>query len=225
MLNKKTKISFSIAALSALIIVGSSFALFSDRTELSTSGKVGTVSVNVSEVDMENASNINPGDNDNVSNLEKTTPHDITFTVSNEGSKSIRTRHTFVYNLSSVGKTLDPSVISILDSNGNELQGKELITDGNNNITAIKYTILSDVLSGVGTGAEIETGSDSTASYTYKLKMSKNAKNEYQGADIKMDVFVDAMQYRNTDNNDWVNIAQDTITGTTGVEVNLAPRK
>lgn len=226
--NKKNKLSLLVGGASIAILGGASLALFSDRAQTGVTGKAGTLSINVDSFDMTNKGNINPGDNDEtVKENVSTTPHDITFNVENTGNKSIRTRHTILVSLKNGKNTLNPSVISVLKSKGQELEGKEYldaegkVTKDKKSATAIKYVVLSDVLNGAGTDAETETdGKDAKQSYKYLLKMDKGAKNEYQGADLNIDLVVDAIQFRNTTDEDWKTVATETINGTmTGVNV------
>lgn len=231
--NRATVITLSCAAFA---LFAGSFALFSDRAETNTSGKVGKLGISLTDVEMTNSGNINPGDNDErVDKKASTTPHDITFTVANNGNKSIRTRHTLMFTVKDEnGKILDPTVMSILKDKGLEVSGKKYIDANGNesenktaNTTGIKYTVLSDSFSGVGSEAESESDAKSEAqTYKYLLKMDKDAKNIYQGANFNLDVVVDAMQYRNTTNSNWTEVASEKITGNlTGISTETAPSR
>ena len=56
--------------------------------------------------------------------------------------------------------------------------------------------------------------------------MDKDAKNIYQGANFNLDVVVDAMQYRNTTNSNWTEVASEKITGNlTGISTETAPSR
>lgn len=237
----KKKVSALALGVSGIVIAGASLALFTDRASLNTKGTAGTLGLDVKELNMTNKDNINPGDNDPeaLKNTQSTTPHEITFSVTNTGNKSIRTRHTFVLNVKDTkGVNLDPSVIEILNNEDKkvELTGKKYIdskgveTDTkSNDVVAIKYVILSDTLNGIGAGDAVEKeegGKEGQQNYKYHLKMSKNAENEYQGATVNMDVVIEAMQYRNTTDDDWKEIKKETIQGTsTGQTVNAVPSK
>lgn len=225
--NKKNKISLLVGGASIAILGAGSLALFSDRAATGVTGKAGTLGIDVNSFDMTNKGNINPGDNDEkVSEKASTTPHDITFNVENTGNKSVRTRHTLLVSLKGENGVLNPSVVSVLKAKGQELEGKEYL-DAEGKVTdaekavAIKYVVLSDVINGTGDNAEVETdGKDAKQSYKYLLKMDKDAKNEYQGADLNIDLIVDAIQFRNTTEEDWTNVSKETIKGSmTGVTV------
>jgi hypothetical protein len=136
---KKTAV-ITAAGVGAVALLGAgALALFSDLSDTATGGSAGTVSVAVVNPDLQNKSNINPGDNDanmwaslyknderhyiptaedplfnanashDVDDYDSyvtvaTTPHDLTFTVANTGTKSIRTRQTFIVSVYQVDK-------------------------------------------------------------------------------------------------------------------------
>lgn len=136
---KKTAV-IAAAGVGAVALLGAgALALFSDVADTATGGTAGTVSVAVVNPDLQNKSNINPGDNDanmwaslyknderhyiptaedplfmpnashDVDDYDSyvtvaTTPHDLTFTVANTGTKSIRTRQTFIISVYQVEK-------------------------------------------------------------------------------------------------------------------------
>ena len=146
--NKKLIIAGSTTAAAAILGLGA-FALFSDNATGGTASKAGTVDVELGDVELENAGNINPGDNDETipetyipdpnDPLYKdedgdgigdpvvipTTPHDLTFDVSNVGTKSIRTRQTLIVTceqeIDGEKVILDPSYLSLLIERGVEL--------------------------------------------------------------------------------------------------------
>lgn len=264
MKNKKKIVVGSLVGALSLLTIGS-FAFFSDLSTSSVTGKGGTVDVSISDVVLTNSQNINPGDED--PSVEKTyvpvpgdplynkedptaevkvstTPHDITFNITNNGSKSIRTRQTFVLKVTKDNKTLDPRVFSILNTDSQELGTNAeiksyILADGsevssvneNDSVTAIKYQLVSDIFDGVGDSAETETVSTVKAvngvasqNYNYILSMKKNSKNTYQDANVSVDVIVEAMQFRNTTPDDWKVVSTSTITGTTTNEsVSVVP--
>ena len=145
---KKLIIAGSTTAAVAILGLGA-FALFSDNAVGGTASKAGTVDVELGDVELENAGNINPGDNDETipetyipdpnDPLYKdededgigdpvvipTTSHDLTFDVSNVGTKSIRTRQTLIVTceqeIDGEKVILDPSYLSLLIERGVEL--------------------------------------------------------------------------------------------------------
>ena len=236
-IKKRTGIIASICAIA--LLAGATFALFSTTDDTSTSGHIGSVDVSVTALNVENFENVNPGDND--PDLPEDpedprtpgTPHDITFTVSNNGNKSIKTRHVITL---STDDGLDASKFMIINGDSEAVEKFYVIDnadvavadyDGTSTISAVKYIIASDVFDGKGVSldeggsAEKETGaisSDDTdaspsTSYTYKLGMSYDVeKEEYEGAPIHLTVEVQGMQYRNTNNSDWQTIFTDGVT-------------
>ena len=145
---KKLIIAGSTTAAVAVLGLGA-FALFSDNAVGGTASKAGTVDVELGDVELENAGNINPGDNDETipetyipdpnDPLYKdedgdgigdpvvipTTPHDLTFDGSNVDTKSIRTRQTLIVTceqeIDGEKVILDPSYLSLLIERGVEL--------------------------------------------------------------------------------------------------------
>lgn len=139
---KKTAV-IAAAGVGAVALLGAgALALFSDVADTATGGTAGTVAVAVVNPDLQNKSNINPGDNDakmwdslykederhyiptsedplfdpnashNVDDYSSyvtvsTTPHDLTFAVANIGTKSIRTRQTFIISVYQVDSDED----------------------------------------------------------------------------------------------------------------------
>lgn len=166
-----------------------------------------------------------------------TTSHELKFNVENLGNKSIRTRHTLIIKCASPeGEALDASVFSLLVSMGEELEVKSFVLDDGSEIapedledgmfvSAVKYVYTPDIFDGVGPDSEKEENSTVKAvtddngtetaqkEYTYLFKMAKEALNEYQGADISIDVIVEALQYRNTVSEDWQLMTSQTVTG------------
>ena len=239
-MNKKQKI-FTIAGasfLSVTAIVGSAFALFSDREAQSTSGVAGTIDITASNLSLSNQGNINPGDNDldmpktYVPTVAlKTTEHDLTFNIKNDGTKSIRTRHTLVVSVKNEDKSfLDARVFSLRDGE-TELTGKVYVDKDNKEYTdvtkipegtlikAIKYRFTPDIFDGVGASAEVETDSTvkavngvSSKDYTYKLALDKDTPNEYQGSTLAIESTFEALQYRNTTQDDWSLVSTKTFT-------------
>ena len=58
---------------------------------------------------------------------------------------------------------------------------------------------------------------------SYVLAMAKGAKNEYQNAQVDIDVVVEAMQFRNTTGDDWHVISTSTVSGATSIPVAVVP--
>lgn len=245
MANKK-KISIIAGATGAavLAIAGGAFALFTDNSEKATTGTAGTVELEASDLALSNFENINPGDNDpdlpkeytptegdpqfDPENPDKTvpvhtTPHDLTFTIKNNGTKSIRTRHTLVVSVKDVdGNPLDARVFQLYEGES-ELTGKVYITADGEEITdvanipegtlikSIRYRFTPDIFDGVGKAAESEDVSTvkgdgetpASKDYLYRLAMDMETPNSYQGAQLDIEAIFEALQFRNTTKADW----------------------
>lgn len=274
MKNKNKIIVLSSTAAAAVLGLGA-FALFTDNDTEGMTSKGGTVEVDIGDLEMTNPMNINPGDNDEDipdsyipdpddpvtkdPDYEPGTPveipttdHDLTFTVTNNGTKSIRTRHTLIITCKDTeGEVLDPSYLHfklddtheigseaglghkwyVLDD-GTEVESLDAVGE-DRSVVAIKYQMTPDIFDGVGEAAEVEENStvhavDGVCSqdYKYLFKMDADTPNTYQGAEISIDVVVEAMQYRNTGATDWELMSTNTVTGTvTGVGQTTVPNK
>lgn len=211
-MNRNKKIAAVVCATAAagVAIVTGSLALFTDNAEKSTAGVAGNVDIFASDLKLSNPDNINPGDNDPdlVDKYEPkpgdptydkrdengevpvvTTGHDLTFTLSNNGNKSIRTRQTFVLSVKNGDKYLDARRVQLYEVDAAEKTSaeKELAKgttenfDGDNGkvyiaedgteykdeasipegtlITSIRYRVTPDIFDGVGLQAELEDAS------------------------------------------------------------------
>lgn len=242
---KNNKLKKRIGIVSCLcasaLLIGSTMALFSVTDSSSKVGTIGSVDVAISELNIDNVNNINPGDND--PNLPQDpedprtpgTPHDLTFSVSNNGTKSIRTRHIITVKMNDETSNLSPSVFMVTDGN-NEIADKYYIVDGkdipardfdesNGTCSAVKYIVAGDIFDGQGVsledGGNAEKEENSTVKgnaedipskdYVYNLAMSHTASDEYQGQKVSIEVEVQGMQYRNTNNSDWQTLFTDGI--------------
>lgn len=289
-MNKKKKVTIiaSLCAAVAILFVGA-LALFTSRDESDFKSTAGTVVINVNNLFLTNSTNINPGDNDpdNPEGASEGTPHTFSYTVSNSGNKSVRTRQTILLSADKAGDATDALDASTLrlwvkDSIGKELcvddfdlypnssklnlnnysgavasrffvlsDGTEVATmdevtaakEKNSDliVLAVKYTFLGNVYDGVGVAAEtekadkLEVASTRTQlvkaengkcedSYSYEFSMLRGTNNKLQGADIYITVIVEAMQYRNTTDEDWALATSVSRTfSTSGVEGGYVP--
>ena len=239
-MNKGKKI-FAICVacvLSVSAIIGGSFAFFVDRAEGETDGQAGAVTISMGTMNLTNSGNINPGDNDETKSTTSRggTSHDLTFNVENQGNKSIMTRN--VVTIEVEDGLLPAYVYSLKTSTYNELTEKYYSLDGSTfvlastvnvadleNVVAVRYITPQVALNGVGANAEIDaddstnnvegasTVNNTTAvEYTYLLKLAKSASDEYEKSTLDIKVEVQAMQYRNTGDEDWVTLFTDMLT-------------
>ena len=224
MASRKAKLAaiggISLAAIS--VVAGGAFAFFTDEAEGATTGKAGNVEITMSEVALSNPDNINPGDGDETlpEGARPGTEHLLTFGVDNAGNKSIMTRNVVTLSLED-GK--DISVFSLRTADG-ELTEKFLSADGTDFVpaaqfeseyyapVAVRYVTTQVALNGVGENAEVEDGVEATdVDYTYELKLAKEAEDEYELSNLKVDVEVQAMQYRNTTDGEWETLFAETL--------------
>ena len=222
-----------MAAIGALL--AGSFAFFTDSSDKKTSGTAGEVSIDMSDVALSNSGNINPGDEDETKSTtaRKGTDHDLTFTVNNTGNKSIVTRNVITLSDKNGDKELDPSVYSLKSDDSTELVTKYYSEDGVNYTTEkpstvkyVRYVTTQVALNGTGDNAETDavavnethqkTNSDVTGvDYDYILKLAKETPDgDYELSTLNIDVEVQAMQYRNTTDNEWSTLFQDTLSVT-----------
>ena len=229
-MTKKAKIiCAALAGVTALGIVGSmGLAFFTDTDSTEATAKAGSVIIDVTDLEIENADNVNPGDEDiNVpKDSREGTSHDFKFTVTNSGNKSVVTRNIITLTIKKDGNVLDANMLALYE-NRKELSKKYVQLDGSTDfipyedyttgkIVAVRYIVTGASLNGTGDAAEIEEGITSTKQdYSYDLSLSLEATNGYQLADIKADIEVQAMQYRNTKDSTWETVFTDTKTATT----------
>lgn len=245
-MNNKKKIAAIAGTLgvAAVAVAGASLALFTDKTDGNIDGTAGTIDIRLDDLNLSNPDNINPGDSD--PDMPKTyvptegdplfdpakpgkeveistTEHALTFTITNDGTKSMRTRHTLVISVKDTkGNYLNADVFSLYEDS-KELTGKSYIGADDKEyatvaevpagvtIKAVKYVFTPDVFDGYGLQAETEAASTVKATanaaaskdYTYILAMDKDSKNEYQGAVVMVETLFEGMQFRNTVQDDW----------------------
>lgn len=238
--NKKLAIA-GVSALGIAAVGFGAFAFFSDSSEQNTEGTVGTVDVeSVTNLDLSGKENINPGDEDPENPYDpedpgKTTPHKLSFSISNAGTKSIRTRNIIDITITSTeGANLDPSAFALYEKGADNVNvdlgdltdlevSKEIITvDGKQ---VLRYIIMGaslngeagkledkDILAGDVVRPSVSVNeSVSSVDYAYYLGMSPDALDVYQGAKVKIDLTVQAMQYRNTNNSNWADVFKDSV--------------
>ena len=226
-MKKKSKlICAGVAGLMAVAIVGSmGLAFFSDTVETKASAKGGSVTIDVTDLEIENSGNVNPGDEDPdvPDGSREGTPHDFTFSVTNTGNKSVVTRNIITLSVSKNNAVLDANVLALYEDK-KELSQKYVLIEGSEEyipsanytggkIIAVRYVVNGASLNGTGDAAEVESGITSNSQdYKYALSLALETTNEYQLADIKADIEVQAMQYRNTQDSTWDTVFTDTKT-------------
>lgn len=237
---KKITIAGAASVVAIGAVAAGAFAFFSDTAESATSGTAGLVDVDISsDMELTNSENINPGDNDpdKPDDARPGTPHELTFAVANSGNKSIMTRNVITLSVkdSAGAIDMDPSVYRLLyDDNGTELVEKYYSADGitftsekHEDCKYVRYITTQVALDGkvgstgqetedgitegaVGNGATVGEGKDNV-SYAYTLMMELDTTDEYELSKLQIDLEVQAMQYRNTNNTAWDTIFTDTV--------------
>jgi hypothetical protein len=224
----------SLAAVAAL--AAGSFAFFTDSTDKKTSGVAGSVDIDATDLSLSNAENINPGDEDETKSADARvgTDHDLTFTVSNTGNKSIMTRNVITLSVANGDTVLDPSVYSLKSDDDTELVTKYYSADGvtfsedkPDTVKYVRYVTTQVALNGVGEGSDnesndavsidtdaVKTNDDINAvDYDYILKLAKETPDgDYELSTLNIEVEVQAMQYRNTTDAEWETLFADTLT-------------
>ena len=217
----------SIAAivLAAILVLGCSFAYFTDYATTNASGTAGTVAValdsGINLLDADGHDILNPGD-----------MRDAGFTVTNMGNKSIDVRTTLALtaldrNGNAINFTGDAESQSEFDlylrSDVEEVTGEgyKPLADAkplavksiNGNV--ITYAIADYSLNGNSDEyAEVETidGVNAFAKTSdYVLVFKGEAGNDWQAATITMDVLVEAKQHEHTGAG-WGIVAQESVT-------------
>ena len=222
---KKNNLLKALSCLLAVaILFGCSLAYFTDYATTSTSGTAGTVALSMdSDINLLNADGmdiINPGD-----------MRDGSFSVTNEGNKSIDVRSTIVlttvsntgYDLAFTGDATTQSEydlylasdVELVEGYGYQpkdgaqpLQVKSV--DGN----TITYVLPEYSLNGNSDRYdEVETIDGVNAfsyDYDFVFVMKGSAGNEWQNSAVSIDVLVEAKQHENT-NAGWDIVAHENV--------------
>lgn len=242
MSKKKIAIIAGAVVAAAAITTAGVLATFTDNAVITSTATAGSVDISVANLTLTNANNINPGDHDIYMPDDPNDPrnagtqHDMTFTVTNLGTKSIKTRH--VVRISLENESLDPSVFMINEDNAeieNSIRyietAKGLVPSDTYNAAkdgkalAVVYYIIENVLDGAGKPlaadgmsgvAEVENAVQTTSmDYKYNFGMDHRATSEYEKCKINISLEIQAMQYRNTTGSDWAVLFNDNIVAST----------
>lgn len=203
--NKK-KLSALLAGGTACLLLAGSFAYFTDQEYTSASATAGNIDLtwknattNLSGAqedanwggDFDDDGVMNPGDS-----------FDFSYTLANEGSKSIDVKQTIVLTSSE----------ALTDS---AEEYKLTITGGNDavavtpNVSSDKKTLTYDLTDIILDGRiETEAGSKTTTTdYTVKLDFDEGAKNRFMDSDVILVYKAYAKQHRNTQDVGWTEVA------------------
>lgn len=221
---KKAVLAGSLAGLMAL---GGTFAFFTDRVETDATATAGTVDLSLTE-SWEDVANFNPGDK-----------ADLNYTIKNDGNKSVDVRERIVVQSSVAMDAADQAEFEIYrasdvepDANGayQPKYGAEPITTGADRIVSadnqsITYEIAQYVLNGTGIAAEEEDGvSETSHASEYVLVFKGSADNDFQAADVTVDLVAEAKQHRNTGDDTWTVVSSESLTAG-GQTLNVVPER
>ena len=210
----KVKTAGATALAGALILAGS-MAYFTDHETAKATATAGTVDLTLTEA-WADVSNFNPGDQ-----------ADFSYTISNDGNKSIDVRETIVLTSSVAMDAATQAEFELYRADDVEQQsdgsyvpkyGAQPITTGEDRIVSddnktIKYVIDDYVLNGTGDNAETEDGIDATSKDSeYVLVFRNDSGNAFQGAELSVDLLAEAKQHRNTDGDTWSTVATEEVT-------------
>lgn len=247
----KKKIIIPILSLAFIILIGSAFALFSGNAKSDFIAELGTVEFELKNLNLTNSDKIAPGNGDNnyfsnsTNKEQDLVTHEFSFVGENLGTKSVRTHYSILLTAENNGHELDAGYMYLTDNNGVELENKSFLDkDGNNvsenfeDIAAVKYEFDGEIFDGRGkdildggeaekekAGIEENDNGDVEQKYSYQFVLSRDAKNDYQNADISIDVVCEAMQYRNTKNSDFEKIRVKKTYTTKDINADLVPSK
>lgn len=235
-LNKKTALIIGCASAGAVCLLGGSFAfLHSQKSVAPVSAQMGTVGmedlvINISDKSETTSDSLNDIYLDSNGNLKNLNPGDIIpidFTVTNDGNKSVIEK-SYVYLIFNNGQTSGSptdnvygdysnfiDMVSVLDEKGekvNVTSGVYKVGD-NASFKALRFEIPENgtILNGTGANAETETGvTSSSATHKFKVKFGVDANVHTQNQSMQIKIFTQAMQYRNTGNNDMSSLMDDS---------------
>ncbi len=232
------KVGALAGVLSLALVAAGSLAFFTDRANLSAEGKAGTVKVEhidnlIKLTDAEGKKILNPGDQ-----------RVVKFTTENQGNKSIDVRTTLklTSSVAMTGDTENQSEFDLYKATDVELSqdgmgyvpktgAKPLATKTvSGDRMTITYNLPEFVLNGNSTlGNDIETETEAKGDkfvHDYVLVFKGAAGNDFQNADVKLEVLTEAKQHRNTNGTaGWTTVANDsyTFTGSDNTSADAVP--
>lgn len=226
---KKRSVRLVAALLAIVMVIGGTFAFFTDSASINKSGNAGTVDV---ELD---ATGINLLDEDGKLILNPGDGRDVDFTVNNKGNKSVDIR-TIITLTSSVGMAKDGQAeyeiyklgdVEFVDGKGympkegaQPLQVRSIsedgrtivyqtpiyILNGNEELDDMEREIEPDVATDIDPYFDVSEGG-SSANSKYVLVFKGSSANAFQASDVTLNVHIDAKQHRNQ--NGWVEVGND----------------
>lgn len=224
---KNFKKTLAIGALAGAVTLTGVMAFFTDRVDTSVQATAGTVDL-VLDANWSDVVNLNPGDK-----------VDMSYSIQNDGNKSVDVRERIVVKSSVAMDTAEQAEFEVFAASDVEqdASGAYVPKDGATPIatndarvvstddTRITYELTEYTLNGTGFGAEIEDGINQTAKdSSYVLIFKREAKNAFQGATVNVELVAEAKQHRNTNDDTWTVVSTDNIV-TGGESVNVVPER
>ncbi len=212
---KNFKKTLLVGALAGAVTLTGVMAYFTDRLNTSVGATAGTVDLAL-DANWEDVTNLNPGDR-----------LDLSYTVQNDGNKSVDVRERIIVKSSVAMDTDNQAQFEVYassdveqDTNGAYVPkdgATPVATDADRVVstdnTSITYNLAEYTLNGTGTGAETEDGiTETSKDSSYVLVFDREAKNAFQGASVNVELVAEAKQHRNTDSDTWDVISTDSIT-------------
>ncbi len=206
-MNKKKLFTITGVVCALSLIVGS-FAFFTDRLTQDTSAVAGNIDLVFTDTSEADGSNnefaldevwinevgglvydeniINPGDY-----------FDLSYLLTNEGSKTIDVRQKLVLT-SSVAMTADAEEYQLTITGGNDSVAVTPDEDESDEYTLV-YNLADIILDG-----SKETEDDAVSGeYTVQLDFSKEALNAFMDSTVEVNLYATAKQHRNTEESDF----------------------
>lgn len=224
---KNFKRTLAVGALAGAVTLTGVMAYFTDRVNNSVQATAGTVDLAL-DADWTDVANLNPGD-----------MIDLSYTIQNDGNKSVDVRERIVVKSSMAMDTEDQAQFEIYaasdveqDASGAyvpKTDATPIATDADRVVstdnTSIRYNLDEYTLNGTGTAAETEDGINETSKdSSYVLVFDREAKNAFQGATVNVELVAEAKQHRNTNDDTWNVISTDSITAG-GETIEVVPAK
>lgn len=224
---KNLKKALAVGALAGAVTLTGVMAYFTDRVDTSVQGTAGTVDLTL-DANWTDIANLNPGDK-----------VDMSYTIQNDGNKSVDVRERIVVKSSVAMDTANQAEFEIYaasdveqDTNGAYVPktgATPIATDADRVVstddTSITYQLSEYTLNGTGVGAETEPGiTETSKDSSYVLVFDREAKNAFQGASVNVELVAEAKQHRNTGSDTWDVVSTDSITAG-GESIEVVPER
>lgn len=200
----KKYLTLGMAVVCCLTLLVASLAFFTDKANVSATGTAGNI-----DLEFVDASEANPAQSNTqaevwTKGIVKTgdvmnpgDTYDLSYTLSNDGSKSIDVKHQFVIESNVALSSADAGEYTIV------VDGKTLTGALSNEGKTLTYDMTEyDVLKG-----SVEQDGEDSITYDTTLTFSKEAKNAFMNNQITVTLTVWAKQHRNTTDADWASVA------------------